>query len=241
MRSVVLAGLIFKGNTRQKILNSDSDFIHVITVNSEFIYKSRHDKRLFDLINEETATLDGQIPYKIARWKNRDCEIEKISGSDLIFDVAKFCKENKKKIFLLGGTQKSNFGAVNNLKKDFGVEVDGYSPKFSSYPFSSEVDDIILHKLFEFSPDFLFVGFGAPKQEFWINDKKFFLIKNSINVAVGCGGTFDFVSGNIQRSPRFIQNIGLEGVYRFLKEPKWFRFKRLLLSFLAVYYMLFRK
>lgn len=49
-------------------------------------------------------------------------------------------------------------------------------------------------------------------------------------MVVGCGGTFDFVSGRIKRAPRVIQKVGLEGIWRLLSEPKLFRLKRVLVS-----------
>lgn len=57
-------------------------------------------------------------------------------------------------------------------------------------------------------------------------------------MCVGCGGTFDFVAGRIQRAPRIIQKVGLEGIWRLVSEPKWFRLKRLLVSlkFFPIFY-----
>ena len=90
----------------------------------------------------------------------------------------------------------------------------------------------------DFSPDYLFVGFGAGKQESWINDNFNLLKELNVKMVVGSGGTFEFVSGKITRAPKLIQKIGLEGVFRLLVEPKMFRLKRIMKSFKIFYYAL---
>jgi len=69
--------------------------------------------------------------------------------------------------------------------------------------------------------DILFVAFGAPKQEFWINEN---LQKIPVKIAIGVGGAFDYISGKIPRAPSFIRNIGLEWLFRLIVQP-W-RIKR---------------
>ena len=74
------------------------------------------------------------------------------------------------------------------------------------------------------------------KQEYWIDDNRKVLEKIGVQLAIGCGGTFDFVAETIKRAPVFIQEIGMEGIWRLIMEPKWFRLKRILLSFKFFYY-----
>ena len=69
------------------------------------------------------------------------------------------------------------------------------------------------------------------KQEYWISDNRILLESIGVKIAIGCGGTFDFVAGRIKRAPKWIQKIGLEGFWRLFKEPQLFRLKRLLISF----------
>lgn len=69
--------------------------------------------------------------------------------------------------------------------------------------------------------DILFVAFGSPKQEFWIADN---LEKLPIRVAIGVGGAFDFVSGEVKRAPKWMRQAGLEWLFRLIIQP-W-RLKR---------------
>lgn len=69
--------------------------------------------------------------------------------------------------------------------------------------------------------DILFVGLGFPKQEFWISKN----LKNlPVKVAIGVGGAFDFISGNVPRAPKWIRDLGFEWFFRLIVQP-W-RWKR---------------
>lgn len=76
-------------------------------------------------------------------------------------------------------------------------------------------------ELSKYSCDILFVAFGSPKQEKWIYQN---LPKLNVKVAIGVGGTFDFISGKVKRAPVFIRNLGLEWLFRLVVQP-W-RIKR---------------
>jgi len=227
---IKFANLIFKGLTKEFILQENNDLKIIVTVNSEFIVKANENERFKKIINDNIATFDGQIPYILAKLQNKDINFEKISGSDLIYDFCELAKEKDYKVFLLGGYEDSNKLAVKKLKEKYNIKIDGYSPPHEPYPFSKKNNNKILQKIRDFQPNILFVGFGAPKQEFWIDDYKKMLEDIGVKWIIGSGGTFEFVSGKIKRAPKFIQKMGLEGVWRFIMEPKWFRFKRLLIS-----------
>ncbi len=76
----------------------------------------------------------------------------------------------------------------------------------------------------ESGADMLLVAYGAPKQDKWIYRNREKL--PTVRVAIGVGGSFDFVTGKSIRAPRWVQNLGLEWLHRLLKEP-W-RWRRML-------------
>ena len=164
-------------------------------------------------------------------------EFIKLSGSDMVYDFCKFAKANNYKVFFLGGKEESNQIAVNVIKETYKIMIDGYSPDFEDYPFTDRFNELCLEKIINFKPDILFVGFGAPKQEYWLDDHKEFLSELGVKYAIGCGGTFDFVSQKIKRAPVFVQKAGLEGVWRFFQEPNKIRFRRLIYSFSFLRYI----
>lgn len=247
-----IAGLKFKGLDRHHLLGNHCEHCRdvvghdgirfVITANAEYIVRAQKERRLRNLLYNKITTFDGTIPCWIARVLNPKIKIEKISGSDLIYDVAELAMKEQKKLFLLGGHHDSNRLSVERLKKKYpGLLVAGFSPEHANYPFPDKISQSIIEQIDDFKPNFLFVAFGVLKQEYWIEDHLHYLEDIGVNFVVGCGGTFDFVSQRITRAPKIIQKAGLEGVWRLMKEPKWFRVKRILMSTLIFYYSFFTK
>ena len=93
---------------------------------------------------------------------------------------------------------------------------------FSGSPRDEDAEEII-GKIREAKPHLLLAAFGAPEQDLWISEhlKKL----PSVRVAMGVGGTFDFLAGKRRRAPKWMRSIGLEWFYRLLREPK--RIKRI--------------
>jgi N-acetylglucosaminyldiphosphoundecaprenol N-acetyl-beta-D-mannosaminyltransferase len=67
-------------------------------------------------------------------------------------------------------------------------------------------------------PDILLVAFGNPKQEKWIHMHHERL--RDVPVCIGIGGTFDFLAGETQRAPLWMQRTGLEWLHRLAHEPR---------------------
>lgn len=231
MNDLKFGNIIFRGLSKKNILNELPTLKVIVTANSEFIVRANEDEKFSKILNENYTTFDGQIPYLLAKLQNPRVKFEKLSGSDLIYDFCEMAQIKNKKIFLLGGYEDSNHLAVEKLRNKYGIAIDGYSPPYKPYPFDEEHNQVIIDKIRVFSPDILFVGFGAIKQEFWIDEHKETLNFIGVRWAIGSGGTYEFVAGIIKRAPKIVQKFGFEGVWRFLSEPKLFRLKRLIISF----------
>ena len=97
-----------------------------------------------------------------------------------------------------------------------------YSPSFGFEDNGAENEKIV-KMIRETKPDILFVGLGAPKQEKWIYRHR---NQYEVPVAVGIGVSFEFVSGMVKRAPQWMQQTGLEWLWRLLMEPKrlWKRY-----------------
>lgn len=218
--------------TYNSLLSSSESPRILVTVNAEAIVRAQNDSRLKSIINQNYASIDGQIPLWLFKKQYPNETVEKISGSDLIYSIPEYAEQNNYKVFLLGGKPESNEGAVNKLRIMFpNLEIEGYSPEYHPYPFPEEICNAIDAKLRSFKPDILFVGFGMGKQEYWEDDNMSLFESLGTKLIIGCGGSFEFASGRIKRAPKIVQNIGLESVWRLFQEFKWFRIKRLLLSF----------
>jgi N-acetylglucosaminyldiphosphoundecaprenol N-acetyl-beta-D-mannosaminyltransferase len=205
----------------------------IVTLNAQIICLANTNQELYEFVNSNYATIDGQVPLKCAKiFKRKEFKnCEKLSGSEIIYDFCELAKKKKMKLFFLGGKEESNARAVENIKKDYGIEVAGFSPKYENYPFSKGFVESCFKEMEAFKPDIVFVGFGAPKQEFFMRDNMDRLKKCGVKYAVGSGGTVDFVSGIVKRAPKWVAKLGLEGFYRLFQEFNKARFKRLTNSF----------
>lgn len=142
---------------------------------------------------------------------------ERVCGSDLFLDL---CEKSKAKIFLLGATEGIADKTAEILKGRFSeIQIVG---AYAGSPAEHEAKKI-LNLIDKSEAELLFVAYGSPKQEIWLaeNLPKF----KTVKVAMGIGGSFDFVAGAQKRAPLFLRQIGLEWFWRLLREPK--RFKRI--------------
>ena len=79
----------------------------------------------------------------------------------------------------------------------------------------------------------LLVGVGAPKQEKWI--MKYRNRMPGVDIFMGLGATIDFEAGTLKRAPAIWQKIGMEWLYRCMKEPKRL-FKRYFIDDMQFFY-----
>lgn len=169
------------------------------------------------------SLLDG-MPLVWATSFLYKTKFEKISGSDIFIDLINQSIKKGMKIFLLGGKPGVAEKAVTNLDLDkyINTQISYYSPAFN---FSEEENNTIIEKIKSFRPNILFVAFGAPKQELWIQEN---IKKIHVGVALGIGGSIDFVAGVQRRAPFWMQKNGLEWFYRLCINPKKFFFRYLI-------------
>ncbi len=138
---------------------------------------------------------------------------ERVTGSDLTFELLKNCeKEGIKVAALIKNNGLSSIAEVQSaVEKKF--------PKINFKVFSSnKAAEGVPDSLREFAPELLLVSFGFPYQEVWL--QKNLMAAPSVKVGIGVGGAMDFLTGAKRRSPKILSKIGLEWVWRLLLQPK---------------------
>ena len=175
-----------------------------------------------------------QIKYSLAaiifnpRWI-KSALPEKIVGADLVWDLAKLGADNNLSIFLLGGFGNTPELAAKQLAQKFPVSKilgRGFSkPKTLRIAGSSNKnpDDLsVIKEINSANPDILLVAYGPIKQEKWIAEH---LQNLNVKLAIGLGGTFDYIAGIKFTPPKFIRYSGLEWLWRLVTQP--YRAKRI--------------
>jgi N-acetylglucosaminyldiphosphoundecaprenol N-acetyl-beta-D-mannosaminyltransferase len=199
----------------------------IIPTNASLIVLANKNKRFMEILNKCYVTFDGTIPFLFAKMFTKK-GIAKMSGSDLIYDFCEYAQSKKLKLFVLGGDKKYNTRAVEKLRIAYpSLYIDGFSPPCEVYPVSDIFTQLCFERINKYKPDILFVAFGAPKQEYWIDDNRKVFFELGVKYIVACGGTIDFVAGKVTRAPEIIQKAGLESIYRFIKEPTIKRMERI--------------
>jgi N-acetylglucosaminyldiphosphoundecaprenol N-acetyl-beta-D-mannosaminyltransferase len=198
----------------------------VFTPNVDHLVRLQKDPEfLLAYQQADYRTCDSKILYYVSRLLGTPV-CEKVSGSDLFPAFYWYHRHNPAvKIFLLGAAEGVAAEAQKRINAKAGREmvVGAHSP---SYGF--EKDEAECQRLIELvnrsEANVLAVGVGSPKQEKFICKYRDQFEKIDIFLAIGA--TIDFEAGNINRSPKWISELGLEWLYRLLSEPKrlWKRY-----------------
>lgn len=156
--------------------------------------------------------------------KTAECLLKKYAGLKVVFASPEWTFGSTRP---LNGSLEpdGNTSLVNKNESDFPADdlykLNSRKPVRSSFRGESRHSHLTMKQFNNKTIDVLFVAFGAPKQEFWINEN---LDKIPVKIAIGVGGAFDYISGKVPRAPAFLRNMGLEWLFRLIVQP-W-RWKR---------------
>jgi N-acetylglucosaminyldiphosphoundecaprenol N-acetyl-beta-D-mannosaminyltransferase len=143
---------------------------------------------------------------------------DRVYGPELMLRYNDRCAERGHRVWLYGGRDQGSLVqlALNLRRRHPGINiVGGYSPPFR--PMTEEEEDALVEQINAARPDVLWVGIGVPKQEKWMAR-----MRNRLDVPVMCavGAAFDFHAGRISQAPSWMQQRGLEWIYRIAQEPR---------------------
>ncbi|HEV2953383.1 MAG TPA: WecB/TagA/CpsF family glycosyltransferase [Candidatus Dormibacteraeota bacterium] len=184
----------------------------VATVNPEFVMRARTDAAFAQVLESADLCLpDGSGVVWAAR--RTGCRtIERVTGTDLLAELARTCAARGWAMFLLGagpGVADRAADRLRALAPGLKVETHAGSPDASG-------DERALTLIQEFGPRVLAVAYGAPHQEAWIARNR---DRMRVPVAIGVGGALDFLAGEVSRAPAWLGSMGLEWTYRLLVQP----------------------
>jgi len=188
----------------------------VATANLDFWLNSLADQHLHRIIAGCRLVLPDGMPLV---WASRllGCSLAaRVTGVDLVPRLAELSARKGYRIFLLGGRENVAERAARLLEKKFpGTRiVDTYAPSEETMALLDQSE--ILSRIHAAKPDILLVALGNPKQEKWIWMHRKRL---GVAVAMGVGGSFEILVGDVRRAPQWVQQCGLEWAMRFVQEP----------------------
>ena len=190
---------------------------YIVTANPEIVLHCREDAAYAAAVNGAALVLaDGVGDLCAARILGTPLP-ERVTGADLVPRLLSRLAQRSGSVFLYGARPGVAQRAGEKLKNAYpGLRIAGAENGYIS-------DETALFAALEQKkPDLLLLGLGAPRQELWMARNR-----QKINaVMIGVGGLLDVFAGDIPRAPESWQRLGLEWLYRLLREPK--RLKRMI-------------
>ena len=189
------------------------------TINVNWVVQSFDDNSFRSNIhNSEMVILDGKPLVWLSRLLGYPMR-EVVPGSSLIEDLLNEKYRKPLTIFLFGGESNTAEIAgekINRNQKGLRA-VGSYNPGFGTVEEMSKSE--IIDNINKASPDILLVALGAKKGMQWIELNRHRL---KVGVISHLGATINFLAGTVKRAPLFMQNIGIEWMWRIMQEPKLF-------------------
>lgn len=199
-----------------------TEFHQIATVNPEFLLSARKDESFRSILNGCDLNVADGFGLHLGFWRQGKRMLSRTPGADLM-------------TFILDQAERKNLSVFCAIRKDGLSDWEGIRRKMKrQYPklridgidigktnsadmLRSEVRDRII------GSHIVLCNFGAPFQERFLAGLR--KSQGNIRLSMGVGGSFDFMTGKMQRAPRFMRAIGLEWLWRLIKQPS--RFQRI--------------
>lgn len=220
-------------------LEKPGEKYYIVTPNPEIlVYANRHKGFKKILNNARLALCDGIGVIWAGKILGKKFK-ERITGVDFVENVCRRVAKQPITVGFLGGGPKIAERTAECLVSKYpGLKVVFAAPEWNKNGFSSRNKYQVLSIKYQGEKDkkkslntkyiihnteidILFVAFGFPKQEEWMSEN---LPKIPVRIAIGVGGAFDYISGQVPRAPIWLRRFGLEWLYRLIRQP-W-RIKR---------------
>jgi len=186
------------------------------------VMEAQDDPRLRTIFNQAFLVTPDGMPMVWMSWLAGQKHVGRVYGPDLMLEV---CALPGVSHFLYGGSNGTVVLLERKLKERFpGIQIVGtYEPPWR--PLNPDEEAVLREQVRQSQPDVFWVGLSTPKQERFMAE---YLPKLEVTLMVGVGAAFDFHSGKTKQAPRWMQNAGLEWLYRLGQEPRrlWRRYLR---------------
>jgi N-acetylglucosaminyldiphosphoundecaprenol N-acetyl-beta-D-mannosaminyltransferase len=193
----------------------------IATVNPEFVMAAQQDAAFRYVLRQADLCLPDGVGLLLASRRLGRPLPERVPGSEFVYHLAELAAQEGWALFLLGaapGVAEAAAAVFQHLYPSLIV-----AGTYAGSPDPAE-NATIVQRINESGAQLLYVAYGAPRQDRWIERNRHTL--TNIRVAMGVGGALDFVSGRAVRAPQWVQKLGLEWFDRLIRQP-W-RWRRML-------------
>lgn len=222
--SITILGVRIDDVTMEEAITTIARFIHVgsphhvVTINPEFVMTAQQQPEFRAVLNCADLAVPDGVGLKLVAHRIGQPLRGRVPGVELCERLAQLSAATGCRLYLLGAAPGVVEAAAAVLAQRFpGVVIAG------CYAGSPRTDDeaAIRERICAAHPDVLLVAYGSPAQDLWIARNQPTI---QVPVAIGVGGTFDYLSGRIVRAPRIVRRAGLEWLFRLIRQPwRWRR------------------
>lgn len=234
-------GIPIDNFSQKEILNRVHNFLdepkfhRVATINPEFLLEAKkNDNFKKSLLDADLRVVDG-FGIVLAGWLKGRC-VRRFPGADLMKEILKIANEKKLSVFL--AVNKDGLSSYNEIKQTIfkkypnikinGADIICHSERVSESRNPDVIGQIPRQARDDTIENFhhssiIFCNFGAPEQELFLAKLK--EQNTELRLAMGVGGSFDYLTGKQKRAPKYLRLIGLEWLWRLILQPR--RFKRI--------------
>lgn len=221
MYTEILGYKVFNKGLKELLIEIEKkEKVNIISGNPEVLFNGLNNQKLNENFKKDYSIIipDG-VGTVIASKILKNPVKEKIAGIALMEEILIKCAKEGKGIYLLGAKEEILKECTLKLVGKFKslIIVSSHNGYFDINNCEDIIKDIKATK-----PYAIFVAMGSPKQEQFIEEH---IEELPCKIYMGVGGCFDVFSGKAKRAPKWMITIGLEWLYRVIKEP-W-RIKRL--------------
>lgn len=193
---------------------------YICTVNVAILMMMRSNSQLQNFVDKAALVVaDGQPLVWTSRLFSQSLP-ERVTGIDLIDAIAARAQADGLGIYILGATAEVISTAVAKMQSKYPqLKICGFSDGYFHQSQAAQRAEAIAQS----GAQILFVGMGVPRQELFLEQN---WDKLGVNLAIGVGGSFDVYAGIRKRAPLWLQQTGLEWLYRLIQEPQrlWKRY-----------------
>ena len=191
---------------------------YILTPNVDHVIDFQHHEEFRAAYHHGTlAIADGTLLVWASHLLGKPIQ-RKISGSDLIYWLTEYAAEKGYSIFFMGAAEGVAAEAAEILAAKYpGLKIAGtYCPPMG-FDKDPDEDAKVVAAVRDAKPDICYVALGAPKQDLWSYHHH---RETGVPIHIGVGASFDFVTGKLQRAPKWMCDYGLEWAWRMVQEPR---------------------
>lgn len=234
-----ILNITFTPLSRQEILEDitqhlqkPSGFYHILSLNPENVVVATQNDEFFRVVQAASLKIVDGVGVQWALRTGGVTGMERVTGVDLMELIMGQAVTLRLRTMIIGASQDLAAELAKCQNKKAGAELFFGEQGFENISQPTEEEKTALFsRITELKPHIIFAAFGSPAQElwFWRNRARFDGI-----LCMGVGGSVDFLTGHVSRAPQTMRKLGLEWLYRLIRQPWRITRQQRLLTFIGL-------